>query len=262
MLIALIAYFSSGALIGLLSGLFGIGGGIVGIPVLLQCFARQGVPTSLSMHMAIGTMLAVAATTALAAMRSHHKNDMILVPLVRRLAPFLVLGSLAGTVISSHLNSICLQRIFAVFLLFAACRMVWTTKPHLRQAVVPSSVVAIVTFSIGIVSGLIGLGGGILLVPFLNWCGISLKHAIATATACIVPATVLGALSYMIMNVPVENSITLSTGYVYWPAFLGISMVSVFFAPVGAYLTQKTSTPVLKGAFSILLTVVAVHLAK
>jgi hypothetical protein len=249
-------------LIGLLSGFFGIGGGIVGIPVLLQCFARQGMPQSISMHMAIGTMLAIAAVTTLTAMHKHHKNNMILVPLCKKLAPCLVGGSLIGSMISSHIDAMYLQKAFALFLLFAAFRLAKSSK---QEAAHPPSNLAIVpttTLCIGVLSGLLGLGGGVLLVPYLHLRGIPLKNAIATATACIVPAAMLGAVSYMMMNVSVGNAIASNTGYIYWPAFFGISLTSMLFAPLGAHLTKKTSAPALKAAFSILLIAIAFHLSQ
>ena len=266
MLSILIAYLFCGAFVGLLSGLFGIGGGIIGIPVLLQCFAQQGMPSSLSMHMAIGTMLAVAAATTLSALYRHHKNNMILVPLFKKLAPCLITGSLIGTMISSHISSIYLQRIFAIFLLLVALQIILQTKSGARTPVLHDAIVPITKVSqasalyIGILSSLLGLGGGIILVPYLNWCGIPFKYAIATATACILPAVVVGAVSYMMMNA--ANSAACNTGFICWPAFLGIGIMSVLFAPIGANLTHRTSARVLKSTFSILLTVVAFHIAK
>ena len=262
MLNTLAAYVSCGSMIGIISGLFGIGGGIVGIPVMLTCFAVEGMPKSLAMHMAVGTMMAVAAATTVAAVSSHHKNNMILVPLFKKIAPFLVVGSLIGTIISSHTNSIYLERAFAVFLLAVAVRIVWQVKPKANSALPHNAIVAITSILIGIVSAFFGLGGGLLLVPFLNWSGIPLKNAIATATACIVPATAFGALSYMLMNANAASPVSFSTGYIYWPAFLGISVMSMSFAPLGAYLTRKTAAPVLRAAFAVLLIFVALHLLK
>jgi len=278
MITVLLTYLVCGTLVGLLSGLFGIGGGIIGIPVVLQCLSKQGVSQSSSMHMAIGTMLAVAAVTTLTAVRSHHKSKMILVPLFKKIAPYLVTGSFIGTMISSQLNSIYLQRMFAIFLLFAAWRMVVRTRTRAGKEVAAiqdggmdhdrnsdddrEKVAPVTTFAIGILSGLLGLGGGVLLVPYLHWRGIPMKSAIATATACILPAAMVGAVSSMMMSINADHSITFSTGYIYWPAFLGISMMSMLFAPIGARLTHKAAAPVLKTAFSILLIAVAFHLAK
>lgn len=253
MLTILVTYLSCGALVGLLSGLFGIGGGIIGIPVLMQCFSQQGMAPSLSTHMAIGTMLAVAAATTLSALQRHHKNNMILVPLFKKLAPCLVSGSLIGAMISSHMNSIYLQRTFAIFLLFVALRIVLQKMPGARTPVLNDTALPITrvgqapVVSIGILCGSLGLGGGILLVPYLNWCGIPLKQAIATATACILPAALVGAGS---------------TGFIYWPAFLGIGIMSVLFAPLGATLTRRAPARALTAAFSILLIAVAFHIAK
>lgn len=255
-------YFLSGILIGLLSGLFGIGGGIVGIPVLLHCFIRQGMPQSLSVHMAIGTMLAVVAATTVMAARSYHRNNLILLPLFKKIVPYLVSGNLIGTMISSQMNSIFLQRIFAVFLLFAALRMASRSKSDAKAPPSDGAIIPIVTLCIGAFSSFLGLGGGILLVPYLHRRGIPLKQAIATATACVFPAALAGAASYMIMDVNTENPIAMHTGYIYWPAFLGISMMSTLFAPLGARLTHKAPAPALKAAFSTLLVAVAFQISK
>jgi uncharacterized membrane protein YfcA len=207
-------------------------------------------------------MLAVAAATTLIAMHRHHKNKMILVPICKQLVPCLIGGSLIGTMISSHINAFYLQRIFAVFLLFAAFRIVKCSKQDLRLSLTDKATSPAAALCIGILSGLLGLGGGILLVPYLHWRGIPLKNAIATATACIVPAALIGAVSYMMMDVRAGTSIASNTGYVYWPAFFGISLTSMLFAPLGAHLTQKTSAPALQAAFSILLIAIAFHLSQ
>jgi uncharacterized membrane protein YfcA len=262
MLTILIAYLLCGTAVGLLSGLFGIGGGIVGIPLLLQCFARQGMPQALSMHMAIGTMLAVAPATTFAAMCRHRKNQLIVAPLFKRLAPFLAGGSLIGTIISIHISALHLQRIFAVFLLIAALRLTLQSRPRPIPEKLQAVIDPITTLCIGIVCGLLGLGGGVLLVPYLTWRGMPLKNAIATATACIVPAATIGTIGYMSMNLHLDHAVSLSTGYVYWPAFIGVSIMSTLCAPLGAYLTNKIAPPILKTCFSVLLIATAIHLAR
>lgn len=250
-------------LIGFFGGLFGIGGGIIGIPLLLNFFNEEGMPPSLSMHMAIGTMLATAIPTTIVSIYRHYRKQMILVSILRKILPGAIVGSFLGAMISSHTNSIYLQRIFALFIFFIALQMLLQLLLHNeiqpRQVFPNEKIVFVTTLLIGIFSGLLGLGGGVLMVPYLNWCGISIRHAVATATACLLPVTIVGALTYMMVpNVQLANVTSLNSGFIYWPAFLGMSMTSVLFAPIGVHIVHKAPMSVLKVIFATLLIVVAI----
>lgn len=256
MLTFFIAYLLCGVLIGFFAGLFGIGGGIIGIPALLVLFNIQGMPQPLAMHMAIGTLLATVVMTSIASIYSHYRKNMILLPIFKKIVVGTVIGSALGITISSHLNGIYLQRIFGLFLLFIAVQMLLAIKVKPRCELPNVKRLFVTTTMLGTVSGMLGLGGGILMVPYLNWCGISPRNAVATSAACILPATLVGTCGYMLSGVQLIDSPSFHSGFIYWPAFLGISMTSVLFAPLGVKVTHMVSESLLKKFFSSFLFVV------
>ena len=109
---------------------------------------------------------------------------------------------------------------------------------------------------IGWISSIFGIGGGTLSVPFLRKANLNMAQAIGTSAACGLPIAITGATANMIMGRTNELLPTLSTGYVYWPAFLGIVLTSVLFARFGALLAHRLPAVKLQKLFALLLMVV------
>lgn len=261
MLTYFIAYLCCGIIVGFCAGLFGIGGGIIGIPALLVLFSMQNMPIDVAMHMAIGTLLATAFVTSVASIYTHYQKGMILFSVFKKIVIGAVLGSILGIIIANHLHGIYLQYIFAFFLLFIAIRMIIGINTKEKNITLPSDLkVFIATVGVGAVSGMLGLGGGVLMVPFLNTFGIPLRNAIATTSACILPVTLVGFIGYMIPHVDFSASPGWNTGFVYWPAFIGISLTSMIFAPLGARATHVLPTDLLRKVFAAFLLFIAISI--
>lgn len=256
MLTFVIAYLLCGICIGFIAGLFGIGGGIIGIPALLILFHIQGISQDVAMHMAIATSLATVVITSLASAFAHYRTGMIIVPIFKRIILGAVLGCALGILLATHLKSIYLQRIFGIFLLLIAARMFFQAEIKPRDSLPNRKILFTAATFFGAISGLLGLGGGMIMVPYFNWCGIPIRESVATAAACILPVAIVGALGYMLADTHVEAISSFNSGYIYWPAFLGISSTSIFAAPLGARFTHTISTTLLKKAFCLLLVIV------
>ena len=113
---------------------------------------------------------------------------------------------------------------------------------------------------IGTVSAIVGIGGGTLTVPFLVWCNVTMRNAVATSSACGLPIAVAGTIGFIVAGWNEPALPDHSTGYVYWPAFAGIVAASVLFAPLGAWLAHKLPAPILKRLFAIFLAVLGVRM--
>src|SRR3990167_3730534 len=111
------AYLICGTLIGFFAGLFGIGGGIIGIPALFVLFQIQGMSQSVSMHMAIGTFFATIIVTSIVAIYSHHRKRMILFSVFKKMFLGIIFGGILCIMISTHVHGVYLQRLFGIFLL-------------------------------------------------------------------------------------------------------------------------------------------------
>lgn len=243
-----------GALAGLLAGLFGVGGGLVIVPALLWAFHAQAFAQA--MHLAIGTSLATIVVTGLSSVWAHHKRGAVDWTLVASLAPGLVLGSLLGAVVADQLPSDGLRRLFGVFECLIGLQMLLATRYQPRFSLPGKAAFVGAGVVIGLLSALLGIGGGTLTVPLLVWVSVAMTTAVATSAACGLPIALAGALGFVVMGWNEAALPDFSTGYLYWPAWLGISMVSVVFAPLGARLAHALPTRRLKRGFALLLLLV------
>ena len=260
MLEALLIYLLAGAVAGLIGGLFGLGGGVVMVPVLLLVFAAQGLPEAVIMHMAVGSSLAVIVLTSLSSVRAHHHLGGVLWPVFLRLVGGIAAGAFLGAWVADSLSSAALQNVFAVFILAVAVRMAFSLNPPASGRLPGPVAMTGAGGVIGGLSALVGIGGGTLTVPFLTWAGVAMRQAVGTSAACGLPIALAGAAGFMITGWGRPELPTLATGYVYWPAVGGLALASVFFAPLGARLAHRLPGDLLRRLFAALLALVALRL--
>jgi uncharacterized membrane protein YfcA len=116
-------------------------------------------------------------------------------------------------------------------------------------------------FLIGSISAILGIGGGTITVPYLVSSGLQIKNAVATSSACALPIAFSAAISYIVLGWHTANLPEGSFGYVYLPAFLGITTTSVFTAPIGARLAHRLPAIKLKRYFALVLLLMAIKMA-
>lgn len=249
-----------GAIAGTLAGLLGIGGGIIIVPVLAIVFAKQGISSGVLMHVSIGTSLATIVITSMSAIRTHHQHHAIHWPVFRQITPGILFGGLLGAVIAKYIPGEDLRLIFGIFMLFVAAQMILgnTTKPH-RQLPRTPGMLVVGTF-IGTMSSLMGVGGGSMSVPFMTWCNVAIRNAIATSSAIGLPIAVSGVIGFIVTGWGVEHRPVLSLGFVNLPAFFSIVVASTLFAPVGAKITHRISPQRLRQFFGYFLLVLSVKI--
>ncbi len=163
-----IAYLLLGAAVGFFAGLLGVGGGGIMVPVLTALFLAQQFPAELSVHMALATSMAAIIVTSFSSMRSHQRHGAILWPVVWKLTPAILIGTVAAAYLAAALSSLALAIFFCCFMSYVALQMLLNVKPKASRqlpGVVGLSGVGLV---IGAVSALVAIGGGSLTVPFLH----------------------------------------------------------------------------------------------
>lgn len=257
-----LTYLLVGSLSGLLAGLFGIGGGLVIVPVLNYWFAWSSspIPADARMHFAIGTSLAVIIFTAVSSLRAHHRRGAVLWPAVVRLVPGVLFGGLAGAALADAMSNDLLQRVFGFFVVAIAIQMILNRRPEAGSSLPGVVGFALAGFVIGAVSALAGIGGGLLTVPFLLWRSVGMREAVGSAAACTFPVAVAGATGFVISGWDTGATVAGATGYVFWPAVLGIAMASVLTAPLGARLAHALPVARLRSAFAVFLVIVGVKM--
>ena len=264
LVIELIAYLAIGALSGVLAGLFGVGGGAVMVPALILLFgALGGIGGDWMAHLAVGTSLATIIGTGAASTLAHHRRGGVRWDIVRPLAPGIVIGALAGAALAGWIPSLWLQRIFAVFLAYVGVRLLMTSTtavsaPHPLPG---RAGLAATGGGIGLLSSLVGIGGGTLTVPFLSSRGIGMRQAVGTSAACGLPIAVAGALGFVLVGWGRSGLPDWSSGFVYWPAVSTMLIASIPTAPLGARLAHSLPVPLLKRLFGVLLLLIAARLA-
>jgi len=265
----LLIFVATGAVAGLLAGLFGVGGGLIMVPALALVLPWQGLGPSVVMQVAIGTSLAVIAATSVSSMLAHHRRGGVLWPVFARVAPGLAAGALAGAFVAHALPGLVLQRIVGTGAILVAIQMSLDRGKkgdatlfggELEKRVASPSLLFGAGSVIGLLSALIGIGGGALTVPFLSWRGVEMRQAVGTSAACGVPIAWAGAAGFMLAGAGVAGRPEWSVGYVALPAFAGIAVASVLAAPFGARLAHHLPPQQLRRAFAALLVLIGMLL--
>ncbi|MGM0595284.1 MAG: sulfite exporter TauE/SafE family protein [Pseudomonadota bacterium] len=246
-------YAGLGAFAGVLAGLFGVGGGLVIVPVLAVVFHQAGVEAGVIMQLAVGTSLATIVFTSLSSVRAHHRRGAVGWSQVAQLLPGIVLGAWLGAVLADQLRSDTLKALFGVFELLVALQMGLNLRPAPHRELPGRWGMGLAGGVIGGVSALVGIGGGTMTVPFLQWCNVPMRQAVATSAACGLPIALAGAAGFVISGWDNARLPPLSSGYLYWPAFAGIVVASVLFAPLGARLAHALPAATLKRFFALFL---------
>ena len=253
-------YMLAGVFVGLASGLFGIGGGTIAVPAMLPLFAAQGLDRDVAMHLAVASSMATIVVTGLSSARAHWRLGNILWDALPWLVGGLVLGALLGTQVVARLGGDTLRLIFSIFVLLLAARMLLGGQPRPARIMLPRAVMTLTGTVIGAISALVGIGGGAMVVPFLAWTGVQMREAVGTSAASGVFLALAGTIGFIFAGSGEEQLPALSTGYIYWPAVVGITAASIFMAPVGARLANRLPQVWLRRAFAVFLIGVGLRL--
>jgi uncharacterized protein len=257
----LIIYLLIGAIAGFAAGLFGVGGGLIIVPILYIVFTQMNYDPNVIMHIAVGTSLATIIVTSISSVTAHHKKGAVLWSVFRNLAPGLVVGSFLGAGIADLMSGQHLQLVIGVFAVWMAYKMfkgahaVVDPNRHLPSAALQLAAGG----GIGVASAIFGIGGGSLTVPYLNRHGVVMQKAVATSAACGLPIAVAGALGFMWFGAKEQIDVPNTIGYVHVYAFFGISVMSFITAKFGAKVAHRLSPAMLKKCFAGLLVVVGCY---
>ena len=251
-----------GVFAGFASGLLGVGGGFLIVP--LQYFLLQyiGVNSDLAMLISLGTSLAIIIPTSLSGAYRHTRTmDSIIKPGVQ-LGSFGVIGGVVGGFVASGLSSRILEIIFGCLLLFVAVNNIININKEREEAKIPFNLITagIIGLLVGFSSGLLGVGGGVFLIAILTaLLGFSMIEAIGTSSIFISLTAIGGFLSYVVSGWGV-STFPYSIGYVSLINFALIAAFSVPMASIGAKYAHKVPQKKLKIIFSILVLYMALKM--
>jgi uncharacterized membrane protein YfcA len=238
---------------GFLAGLLGIGGGMLMVPFVTFVLTAKGIPPEFTVKMAVATSLATIAFTSLSSVRAHHKRGAVLWPVVRTLAPGILVGSLVGAQVAVALPGKALGILFAVFVAFSATQMLLDRKPRATRTLPGALGMFGAGNVIGFLSSLVGAGGAFVSVPFMMWCNVKIHQAVGTSSALGFPLAFAGTLGYIWAGRDLPALPALTLGYVYLPGLLVISIASVLTAPLGARTAHRMDIRPLRRLFAFVL---------
>lgn len=251
-----------GAVAGFFAGLFGIGGGLLIVPVLVYLLPMVGVPEPLLMSTALGTSFATIVITGFSSAQRHHKLGNVVWSAVKILAPSIMVSVFICGFFIGKLDRDISSKLFACLVVYLAVKMVLSIKPKTNKTVKPlttqSSIIGGIL--IGMASSAAGIGGGGFIVPFLNSRGIDMKKAIGSSAFCGMLLGTSGMFSFMLSGWGNAAMPEYSLGYIYFPAVLCITITSFFTSKLGATATSKLPVPTLKKGFALLLITIAVDM--
>lgn len=248
-----VLYLVLGACAGVLAGLFGVGGGMIIVPVLVFSFTAQGFDPGILTHLAVGTSLATIIFTSLNSVREHHRKGAVRWPVFVWMAIGILIGAGLGSMTAAAIQGPMLQRIIGVFAILVAIQMGLELKPKASREVPGKPGLTLAGGVIGWASAIFGIGGGSLTVPFLTWRSVPIQQAVATSAACGLPIAAASALSFMALGWHNPGLPPYSLGFIYLPALVGIAATSMLFARFGARLAHRLSPHLLKRLFALLL---------
>jgi uncharacterized membrane protein YfcA len=247
------AYLAVGVFVGFFSGLLGIGGGALMVPLLAFIFDAKGFSPPHVVHLALGTCLAAMLFTAASSARSHHRHNAVNRSLLLRMVPGILVGTLAGAALASRLDARLLTIAFTALIYWAAMLMLVDAKVAAGRALPGAVRMSAVSAAIGLFSSLTATGGSSMVVAYLVRRGVSVHEAIGTASAVSWSLALFGTIGYLAAGATAPGLPPWSIGYVYLPALALIVTTGMLMAPVGATVAHRTPGRTLKRVFAVVL---------
>jgi len=249
-----------GAVVGFLSGLLGIGGGLIIVPALVYILPHFNVTHQAVMPMALATSLATIVITATSAAFAHKKNGNIPWTLAKTLMLFIALGALSGAFIADKLSNDSLTVIFSTAVILLAIYMLRSIAKPKERPLPNNNVLKILGGFTGVLASLMGISGGAILIPSLTYFGVPLRHTIGVATVCGMTVALFGSIGYVITGLQQTHLPAWSLGYIYLPALLGLVTSSSFLAKYGVSVAKELPVKTLKKFFALFLIIVAIKM--
>ncbi len=246
-----------GAIAGFLAGFLGIGGGLVVVPGLAIIFARHPQTAPLATHLAVATSLGAMLVTSLSSILAHARRGAVDWSQFRRFTPGLLAGAAIGAVVADGLDTRHLAMVFGLFAVAAGLQLLAGRTPTEERPLPGELSQAGIGGLIGMISSLVGIGGGSMTAPWLMWHGVRAQRAVATAAACGYPIALAGTAMFIILGR--EESVG-ALGYVHLPALACVAVAGAMTAPLGATVVHHTDPARVRKVFGVCLLAVAARM--
>ncbi|MBO6489813.1 MAG: sulfite exporter TauE/SafE family protein [Pelagibacteraceae bacterium] len=252
---------ASAVLSGFVAGLFGIGGGLITVPVLFYIFSSTGLDQTFIMHLAVGTSFAIIIPTSIASTMTHIKFKGVDFGIVKTFGIFAIIGVILGTIFAASLKTASLILFFSIIIMFIAIYfLIVVEKINFAPRKINLIYRTIFGFLSGFLSAPMGIGGGIINTPILKIFGYPINVAIGTSAAIGFLISLIGAIGFATIGSYLNINAPLSLGFVNVPAFLIFVPITTFMAKIGAKTVHKVNKKLIGKLFGIFLLFVSCRL--
>ena len=221
--------------VGFSAGLFGIGGGLISVPVLYYIFGALGLSNDYLMHLAVGTSFAIIVPTSISSVLAHHKFKAVDFNIVKTYGVYAILGAILGTIFASTLKTQQLILFFVIVTFFLGVYLIFLKEKKIESNLNFKTYYKIFFgFVSGFISAPMGIGGAIMNVPVLKFFGLSINRAIGSAAAVGFLIATTASIGFLITGNYKEINAPLSIGFINVPTFLIFVPITIFMAKLGA----------------------------
>ena len=252
---------ASATVVGFMAGFFGIGGGLLMVPIFFYIFSFVGIEQDFVMHIAIGTSFSIIIPNSIISTITHMKFKAVDFSIVKTFGVFVVIGVILGTIFAVNLKTSSLILFFSIMtMIFAFYFLIEKEKiiPVPRKINLVYRVIC--GFLSGFVSAPMGIGGGVFNTPIFKMFGYPINVAIGSSAAIGFLIALVGAIGFAVSGSYLNSNVPLSLGFVNIPTFLVFVPITAVMAKIGAETVHKLDRRLIGKFFGIYLFIVACRL--
>ena len=250
----------SGCIAGILAGLLGVGGGIVVVPLLYYVLNYLSYDQSIIMHVAVGSSLLIIVPTSIRSAIQHRNRGSFDQKVFRKWIIPMLLGTVIGSILASYATFEVLTGIFASIATLVSIEMFLDRKKNKSKKLPSKILFQLAPIFIGLISVMMGIGGGSLSVPMMNYSGIEIRKAVGTSAAFGTVIAVPGSIGFIIGGLGQALLPPMSIGYVNLIAFGFIVPATLLAVPIGVNYAHLISQKKLRKLFALFLGVTAIKM--
>ena len=255
------AMIASAIITGFMAGFFGIGGGLIMVPILFYLFNFSGIEQSYVMHLALGTSFSIIIPTSIISTMTHMKFKAVDFNIVKTFGVFVAVGVVFGTIFAVSLKTSSLVLFFSVMtMLFSIYFLTAKEKVNPTPRKINLIYRVVCGFSSGFLSAPMGIAGGVINTPILKMFGYPIKVAIGCSAAVGFVIASIGAIGFAFSGNYLNIKIPLSLGFVNVPTFLIFVPITMFMAKIGAKTVHKFDKRFIGKMFGIYLFIISCKL--
>jgi len=252
---------ASAVVVGFMAGFFGIGGGLIMVPILFYLFSFAGIEQVFIMHLAIGTSFSIIIPTSIISTMTHMKFKAVDFSIVKTFGAFVAIGVVLGTIFAVSLKTSSLVLFFSIITMFFAIYFL-TAKEKINPIQREINLIYRVIFGFlsGFLSAPMGIAGGVINTPILKIFGYQVKVAIGSSAAVGFLIAIIGAIGFAVSGSYLNVNVPLSLGFINIPAFLIFAPITMFMAKVGAKTVHKFDKKLIGKLFGVYLFIISCKL--